>query len=125
MCIYQHLAVNKNGDSAWRIVIERRTIFFSSIKAGFSKIKTSSETAEVDSIKHSAKEAKINPEQWHRYKDFNPNISFQDFLDADNVLHTYDTTTDKESVAKMIAEISDQANEELDQQHGNVTVKEA
>ncbi|GBN12410.1 hypothetical protein AVEN_245409-1 [Araneus ventricosus] len=111
------------ADYAWRNVTE--TIKYSFVKAGFSENKTSSETEEVDSIKHSIGE--INKEQWTSIrKHCNTNISFENFLDADNELQTCGTMTDKEIVANINAEISDEENEELDQQeHEKVTVKEA
>ncbi|GBN33204.1 hypothetical protein AVEN_267597-1 [Araneus ventricosus] len=113
------------ADYAWRNVTET-TIKNYFIKAGFSENKTSSETGEVDSIKHSI-EGEINPEQWASIqKDCNTNISFEDFLDVDNELQTCGTMTDKEIVANINAEISDEENEELDQQkHKKVTIKEA
>ncbi|GBL80616.1 hypothetical protein AVEN_225293-1 [Araneus ventricosus] len=82
---------------------------------GFSENKSSSETEEVDSIKHSIGE--INPEKWASIqKDYNTNISFEDFLDVDNELQTCGTMTDKDIVPNINAEISDEEKEELDQQ---------
>ncbi|GBM34854.1 hypothetical protein AVEN_253164-1 [Araneus ventricosus] len=50
----------------------------------------------------------------------------KNFLDVDNELQTCGTMTDKEIVANINAEISDEENEELDQQeHEKVTLKEA
>ncbi|GBM58483.1 hypothetical protein AVEN_212743-1 [Araneus ventricosus] len=113
------------ADYAWRNVTE--TIKNCFIKAGFSENKTSSETEEVDSTKHSIGEGEINPEQWALIqKDCNTTISFDDFLDVDNELQACGTMTDKEIVANINAEISDEENKELDQQeHEKVTVKEA
>ncbi|GBO12384.1 hypothetical protein AVEN_31126-1 [Araneus ventricosus] len=95
------------------------------MKAGFLEKKTSSETEEVDSIKHSIG-GEINPEQWASIqKDCNTNISFEAFLDVDNELQTCGTMSDKEIVANINAEISDEENEELDEQERKtVTVKE-
>ncbi|GBL94936.1 hypothetical protein AVEN_187454-1 [Araneus ventricosus] len=77
------------------------------IKAGFSENKTTSETEEVDYIKHSIGEGETNPEQWASIqKDFNTNISFEDFLDVDNKLQTCGTLTDEEMVENINAEIS-------------------
>ncbi|GBN37627.1 hypothetical protein AVEN_139982-1 [Araneus ventricosus] len=114
------------ADYAWRNVTET-TIKNCFIKAGLSENKTSSETEEVDCIKHSIGEGEINPEQWASIqKDCNTNISFEDFLDVDNELQTCGTMTDKEIVAKINAEISDEEDEELDEQeHEKVTIKEA
>ncbi|GBM86177.1 Tigger transposable element-derived protein 6 [Araneus ventricosus] len=100
------------ADYARRNVTET-TIKNCFIKAGFSENKTSSETEEVDSIKHSIGEGEINPEQWSLIqKDCNTNISFEDFLDVENQLQTCDTMTDKEIVANINAEISIEENEE-------------
>ncbi|GBN53523.1 hypothetical protein AVEN_203389-1 [Araneus ventricosus] len=112
------------ADYAWRNVTET-TIKNCFIKAGFSENKISSEAEEVDSMKHSIGEREINPEQWATLqKDYNTNISFEDFLDVDNELQTCSTMTDKDA-ENINAEISDEEDEELDQQeHKKVTVKE-
>ncbi|GBL95747.1 hypothetical protein AVEN_687-1 [Araneus ventricosus] len=112
-------------DYAWRDVTE--TIKNCFIKEGFSKNKTSSETEEVDSNKHSIGEGEINPEQWASIqKNCNTSISFEDFLDVDNEHQTCSTMTDKEIVVNINAEISDEENEELDQlEYEKATVKEA
>ncbi|GBM78723.1 hypothetical protein AVEN_243989-1 [Araneus ventricosus] len=50
----------------------------------------------------------------------------KNFLDVDNELPTSGTMTDKDIVANICAEISDEENEELDQQeHEKVSVEEA
>ncbi|GBM86095.1 hypothetical protein AVEN_41237-1 [Araneus ventricosus] len=95
------------ADYAWRNVTQT-TIKNCFIKAGFSENKTSSETEEVDSIKHSIGEGEIHPEQWASIqKNCNTNISFEDFLDVDNELQTCSTMTDNEIVANINAEISE------------------
>ncbi|GBO34284.1 hypothetical protein AVEN_218595-1, partial [Araneus ventricosus] len=121
-----HGVKQATADYAWRNVTET-TIKNCFIKAGFSEDKTSRETEEVDSIKHSIGEGEINPEQWASIqKDFSTNISFEDFLVVDNELQTCGTMTGKEIVGNISEEISDEENEELDQQeHEKVTVKEA
>ncbi|GBM76202.1 hypothetical protein AVEN_55040-1 [Araneus ventricosus] len=113
------------ADYAGRNVTET-TIKDCFIKAGFSENKTSSETEEVDSIKHPIGEGEINPEQWSSIqKDCNTNISFEDFLGVDNELQTCGTMKDNEIVENTNAKISDEENEELDQQeHEKITVKE-
>ncbi|GBM67806.1 Tigger transposable element-derived protein 6 [Araneus ventricosus] len=89
------------ADYAWRNVTET-TIKNCCIKAGFSENKTSSETEEVDSIKHSVREGEINPEQWASIqKDCITKISFEDFLVVDNELQTCGTIADKEIIAKI------------------------
>ncbi|GBN58916.1 hypothetical protein AVEN_194177-1 [Araneus ventricosus] len=97
------------------------------IKAGFSENKTSSKTEEVDSIKHSIGEGEIIPKQWASIqKDSNTNISFEDFLDVDNEFQMCCTMTDREIVANINAQISDEENKKLDQQeHEKITVKES
>ncbi|GBM94238.1 hypothetical protein AVEN_154448-1 [Araneus ventricosus] len=114
------------ADYAWRNVT-KTTTKNCSIEAVFSENKTSSETEEVYSIKHSIGEEEINPEQWVSIqKDCNTYISFEDFLDVGNELQTCGTMTDKDIVANIVAEIFDEENEELDrQEHKKVTVKEA
>ncbi|GBN45860.1 hypothetical protein AVEN_159204-1 [Araneus ventricosus] len=111
---------------SWRNVTET-TITNCLIKEGFSENKISSETEEVDSIKNSIGEREINPELLELIqKDCNTSISFEDFLDVDNELQTRGTMTDKEIVANINAEISDEETKELDQRkHEKVTFKEA
>lgn len=88
------------ADFAWKNTT-KTTIKNCFIKAGFLENKISSETEEVDSIKHSI-EVEINPEQWISIqKDFNPNISFEDFFDVDYDLQTCGTMTDKKIVANI------------------------
>ncbi|GBN03408.1 hypothetical protein AVEN_56005-1 [Araneus ventricosus] len=88
-------------DNTWRNVKET-TIKNCLVRAGFFENKTSSETEEVDSIKHSIGEGEINPEQWASIqKVCHTNISFDDFLDVDNELQMCGTMTDKEIVANI------------------------
>ncbi|GBM27486.1 hypothetical protein AVEN_205272-1 [Araneus ventricosus] len=83
------------ADYAWKNVTETK-IKNHFLKAEFPENKTSRETEEVDSIKHSIGAGEINPEQWALIQnDFNTNISFEDFLDADNELQKCDTITDE------------------------------
>lgn len=116
------------ADFAWRNVT-KKTIKNCFIKAGFKERSNNAEenqTTDLNIIEVQDGDS-ITSIQWAVIKNkLNLGISFEDFLDIDTSLETCGTLTDADILADVKA-ASDEEESEMEQQeeHQNVTVKEA